>query len=92
MIWAKAVEAAKSVERTDVTAALESGVAFKGPGGIMKIDGRTHHAAHDMYLGRLKDQKWEIIKTWSGQTADDAGGQCDLIKNPKINKQFSPNL
>ena len=92
MIWAKAVEAAKSVERTDVTAALESGVAFKGPGGIMKIDGRTHHAAHDMYLGRLKDQKWEIIKTWSGQTADDAGGQCDLIKNPKINKQFLPNL
>ncbi len=89
MIWAKAVEAAKSVERTEVIAALESGVAINGPGGVMKIDGRTHHAAHDMYLGRLKDMKWEIIKTWPGQTADEVSGQCDLIKNPKTNQAVS---
>jgi len=92
MIWAKAVERAKSAERSKVIAALESGVEFKGPGGIMKIDGRSHHAAHDMHLGRLKDQKWEVIKTWPGQTADDANGQCDLIKNPATNKQFLPSL
>jgi branched-chain amino acid transport system substrate-binding protein len=92
MIWAKAVERAKSVERREVIAALESGVEFRGPGGLMKIDGRTHHAAHDIHLGRLKDQKWEVIKSWPGQTADDDEGQCDLIKNPTTNTQFTPKI
>jgi urea transport system substrate-binding protein len=92
MIWAKAVEQAKSVDRVKVIAALESGVEFKGPGGVMKIDGRTHHAAHDMYLGKLKNQKWEVIKSWPAQTADDAGGRCDLIKDPNTNQQFLPNI
>jgi urea transport system substrate-binding protein len=90
MIWAKAVQHAASFERTKVIAALESGVEFKGPGGMMKIDGHTHHAAHDMYLGKMKNQKWEIIKSWPAQTADEFDGRCDLIKNPGTNQQFLP--
>jgi urea transport system substrate-binding protein len=90
MIWAKAVQHAGSFERTKVIATLESGVEFKGPGGMMKIDGHTHHAAHDMYLGKMKNQKWEIIKSWPAQTADEFDGRCDLIKNPGTNQQFLP--
>jgi urea transport system substrate-binding protein len=92
MIWVKAVQHAGSFERTKVIAALESGVEFKGPGGMMKIDGHTHHAAHDMYLGKMKSQKWEITKSWPGQTADEFDGRCDLIKNPGTNQQFLPKV
>jgi branched-chain amino acid transport system substrate-binding protein len=92
MLWSKAVSKAGSFERDKVVAALESGVEVNGPGGLIKIDGRTHHAAHDMFLGRLKDQKWTIIQTWANQTADDAGGKCDLIANPRTNQQFLPDL
>jgi len=92
MIWVKAVQHAGSFERGKVIAALESGVEFKGPGGTMKIDGRTHHAAHDMYLGKMKNQKWEIIKSWPNQTADEFDERCDLIKNPATNQQFLPKI
>lgn len=89
-VWAEGVKKAGTDEREAVIAALESGIEYSGPAGLNKVNGKTHHATRDMFLGQLKDGKWDIIQEWPQQSADDMGDRCDLIANPSTNEQFLP--
>ncbi|GJD48571.1 hypothetical protein OPKNFCMD_1293 [Methylobacterium crusticola] len=92
MLWAEAVRKAGSVERDKVVEALESGLSIESPTGKVTMDPATHHTIRSTYLARPKDRKWEILASYPDQFPADTGGACDLLKNPRTNKQFTPDL
>lgn len=92
MIWAEAVKKAGSVAQQKVIAALETGITFAGPSGKVTMDPKTHHTIRNAYLAQPKDRKWEIMATYPDQYPADTGGACDLLKNPRTNKQFEPSI
>jgi urea transport system substrate-binding protein len=92
MVWAEGVKKAGSVEQLKVIAALETGITIDGPSGKVTMDPKTHHTIRNAYLAQPKDRKWQIMATYPDQYPADTGGACDLIKNPKIDKQFEPSI
>lgn len=92
MLWAAAVRKAGSVDREKVVQALESGLSYEGPTGKVTMDAATHHTIRNAYLATPKDRKWDILATFPDQFPGDTGGACDLLKNPRTNKQFTPNI
>ncbi|RYC30365.1 urea ABC transporter [Lichenibacterium minor] len=92
MLWADAVKKAGSVDRDKVIDALESGITVETPSGKVTMDPKTHHTIRTAYLATPKDRKWDILQTFPDQYPADTAGACDLIKNPKTNKQFVPTL
>ena len=92
MLWAEAVKKAGSVERDAVIKALESGLSYEGPTGKVTMDAATHHTIRNAYLAQPKNRAWEIMQTFPDQFPADTGGACDLLKNPRTNKQFTPSI
>ena len=92
MLWAAAVKKAGSVDREKVMAALESGISVETPAGTVKMDPATHTTVRTTYLATPKDGKWDILQTFPDQMPSDTGGACDLIKRPRTDKQFTPNI
>ena len=92
MLWAEAVKKAGSVDRDKVIEALETGISAETPSGKVTMDPKTHHTIRTAYLAVPKDRKWDILQTFPDQYPADTAGACDLIKNPKTNKQFVPTL
>jgi branched-chain amino acid transport system substrate-binding protein len=92
MLWAEGVKKAGSVEHDKVITALESGITIAGPSGSVKLDPATHATIRNAYLARPKNKAWELLQTFPNQMPSDTGGACDLIKNPRMNKQFTPSL
>lgn len=89
-MWKKAVELAGSLDRDAVVAALETGIAFDGPGGPMKIDPTTHHAVMSTVIAEIRGGKFEIIGGAENVEPLDTSAVCDLIANPNESKQFQP--
>jgi urea transport system substrate-binding protein len=56
------------------------------------MDPKTHHTIRNAYLAQPKDRKWAIMASYPDQYPGDTGGACDLIKDPKTNKQFEPTI
>jgi len=81
------------VARDKVIAALESGISFDGPSGRVTMDPGSHHLIQNMHLGRANDQHGFTILDVQ-QTVPPAFEQevCDLVKNPRTTKQFTPDI
>ena len=92
MLWAAAVKKAGSVDREKVIAVLETGIAVDTPAGTVKMDPATHTTVRTTYLATPKDGKWDILQTFPAQFPSDTGGACDLLKRPRTDKQFTPNI
>ena len=92
MLWAAGVRKAGSLERLEVFKALETGISYDGPAGRVVMDPATHHAVRTTHLARARNRAWEILQTFANQRPADTEGQCDLLQNPALNKQFSPAL
>ncbi|WP_428540683.1 urea ABC transporter substrate-binding protein [Rhodopila sp.] len=92
MIWAEGVKKAGSVAQQKVIAALESGITIDGPSGKVTMDPKTHHTVRNAYLAQPKNRSWDIMATYPEQYPGDTGGACDLIKNPRTDKQFEPSI
>lgn len=61
-VWKEAVERAGSLETTAVRAALRTGVEVAAPGGPLRIDPKTQHAAKSFLLGRVRpDRQFDIV-------------------------------
>jgi urea transport system substrate-binding protein len=61
-LWREAVEKAGSFSAEEVRKALEKTVGFEGPGGMVRIDSKTHHTFKKMRIGRiLPSQQFEIL-------------------------------
>ena len=92
MLWAECVRKAGSLKREDMLKAIESGVSIVGPGGTVAIDPKTHHAALDIKVMEVKGQKLTVKSTVKQRPPLDTARYCDLLKNPKENKQFEVNI
>lgn len=92
MLWAAGVKKAGSVERLKVIEALESGISYEGPTGLVSLDPATHQTTRNTYLAEAKAGKWDILATYEKQFANDTGGACNLIKNPRTDKQYMPSI
>jgi branched-chain amino acid transport system substrate-binding protein len=90
MLWAEAVRKAGSAERDAVIKAMEAGASYTGPAGVLTMNGTIHHASRDIFLGQCQNGSFKVLTKWDQQFPADAGGQCDLLKNPETNKQFTP--
>ncbi|MBX9963879.1 MAG: transporter substrate-binding protein [Burkholderiales bacterium] len=90
--WAAAVKKAGSLEREAMLKAVESGISIEGPAGTVTIDPKTHHAALDIHLMEVKNQKLTIINTVKQRPPADTAQYCDLIKNPNDNKQYEVKI
>ncbi len=63
-LWKAAVEKAKSFDVDKVTAALESGISFDGPGGKVTTQ-KNHHLTKNVYIGETKaDGQFKILKSY----------------------------
>lgn len=92
LLWAEAVKAAGSVDRDKMIEALESGISIDGPTGKVTLDPATHHAALDIQLMEVKNQKLNIISTAKQRPPSDTARYCDLLKNPDTNKHFEVDV
>jgi urea transport system substrate-binding protein len=88
MLWAECVKKAGSLDRNKMLAAIESGVKIEGPAGTVALDPQTHHAALDIHLMEVKNQKLNVLSTTKGRAPADTAQSCDLKKNPNDNKQY----
>jgi urea transport system substrate-binding protein len=78
-IWKKAVEQAKSFDVEKVIAALESGITFDGPGGLVKTQ-KNHHLTKDVYIGETKaDGQFKILKEYKA-----------VVGEPFLKGKFKP--
>ncbi len=87
LLWAEAVKKAKSVKQADMIKAIESGISIMGPGGKVTIDAKTHHAVLDVHIMEVKDQKMNVLQSFSQRPPIDTQLVCDLKKNPDSNVQ-----
>jgi urea transport system substrate-binding protein len=88
MFWAEGVKKAGSIARLPVIKALESGISIVGPSGTATMDPATHHVIHNAYLAKANARKWDIVETFPASPPADTAAVCNLIKNPRTDKQF----
>ena len=87
-VWAEAVKKAGTLDRMKVIEALEAGVAIDGPSGKVTVDPATHHCVLDVSLAEVKNKGFQIEQTFPAQPPVDTMAVCNLIKNPRDNKQY----
>ncbi len=88
MLYAKAAELAGTTERMAMIEALESGLSIDGPSGKVSLDPATHHTTRAAYIAKAEEGTWSIEKRLPDVVASDTAAVCDLVANPKTNKQF----
>ena len=91
-LWAEAVRKAGSLDREAMLGALESGISIEGPTGTVSLDPQTHHAALDIQLMEVKDQKLNIIKTAKQRPPADTARYCNLQTDPDSNVQYEVDI
>lgn len=90
-LWAEAVEQAGTTDMDAVIEALESGIQFEGPGGLVTMSPGSHHLTKDTHIGVANDQNgFDVIESFEQVEPAFENEQCDLIANPDIEEQFIP--
>ena len=93
MLYAEAVRKAGTTEVEAVIDALESGVSYDGPAGLVTIYGPTHHAIMDIWIVYSNENHEICFKTKYEQIVPDWFEKekgCDLtVEAPNI--QFTPD-
>ena len=91
-LWAEGVRKASSIERLKLIKALDQGVSIVGPSGPVAIDPASHQTIRNAYLGKAVGRKWDVIATFPHQEPADTQAVCNLLKNPRTDKQFVINV
>ena len=64
-LYVNAVKKAGTTDTMKVVEALESGISFDGPSGVVTIDPKSHHGSHTIFLVEVgKGHKVSIPKVW----------------------------
>ncbi len=87
-LWAEGVKRAKSIDRTKMIEALESGISLDTPAGKTVLDPKTHHTTVDVFLAKVANHGFEVIATYPQQPPVDTASVCDLAAHPNENKQY----
>jgi urea ABC transporter substrate-binding protein len=91
-LWAEGVKKAGTIDRMKVIAALETGLSFNGPSGLVTIDHATHHVIRSAYLAVAKNKQWDVFASYANQKPSDTAAVCNLIKHPATDKQYVINV
>ena len=91
-LWAECVKKAGSLNRNALLKAIESGPQIEAPSGTVVLEAKTHHCALDIYVMEVRGQKLTIKDTYKQRPPSDTAQYCDLIKNPKENRQFEVKI
>ncbi len=62
MLWAAAVREARTLEQSDVIAALDHAQIAEGPGGPAAMVPGQHHVRMNMYIAQSVDGRFRIVK------------------------------
>jgi urea transport system substrate-binding protein len=90
-LWAMAVEKAGTTENDKVIAALESGLTFEGPNGLVTLQPKSHHLKQNIYIVQgNRDHGFDVIKTYESVAPSFEDEKCDLIANPATAEAFTP--
>ncbi len=90
-LWAAAVEQAGSTDVDKVIDALQSGISFESPGGLVTVDGKTNHLIRPMYIAKgNREQGFDILETIDAVVPEYEQSVCDLQANPQTHEQFTP--
>lgn len=90
--WAEAVKKAGTLRRDAVLKALESGLSIQTMGPSVALDPKIHHCIYDMYLLEAHDGGFRFLETAKQVRPPEMDGRCDLLKNPRTNTQFQPQI
>ena len=88
--WAMAVQKVNSTNSKKVIAALESGFFFNAPNGLIRLLPHCHHTQLNIYFGQIKNLKFKIIKSLKALSPSFEESVCDLIKNPRAARHYTP--
>jgi urea transport system substrate-binding protein len=89
-LWKKAVEMAGTTDREKVITALETGISFDGPGGLVTVHPTTHHLVMSTVTAEVHGGQFVIVRTNKDVVPQDTAVLCDLIKNPNQATQYQP--
>ena len=91
-LWAEAVRKAGSLDRDKVLKVIESGtLSIDSPSGKITVDGPTHHVTEDITLATVNDKRgFDLVKTFPAQPPQYEKTVCDLVRNPTLNRAFTP--
>jgi branched-chain amino acid transport system substrate-binding protein len=92
-LWAMAVNQAGTTETEAVIAALESGLEFEAPEGLVKLDPQTHHLVHNVHIAKVNAAHgFDIIESFEAVAPTWNQEVCNLIENPDTHTQFTPEV
>lgn len=90
-LWAAAVNKAGSADSEPVIAALESGLTFDAPNGMVKLEPGSHHLRQNIYIAEGDDKhSFKIVETFSDVAPTYENEKCDLVANPSLAEHFTP--
>ena len=90
-LWAAAVNKAGSADSEPVIAALESGLTFDAPNGMVKLEPGSHHLRQNIYIAEGDDKhSFTIVETFPDVAPTYENEKCDLIANPTLAEHFTP--
>lgn len=90
-LWAIGVNKAGSLDTRKVIGALETGITFESPGGMISLDPQTHHVVHSVHLAKVNRKRgFDIIRSWSNVAPIETMAVCNLLKSPNSHVQFTP--
>jgi urea transport system substrate-binding protein len=90
-MWAQAVTKAGTTDRDAVTKALESGLTFQAPSGLVKLNPGSHHLTQNVSIAVTNGKHgFKILSTAKAVPPAYENSVCNLVKNPNQHKQFTP--
>jgi branched-chain amino acid transport system substrate-binding protein len=74
-----------------VIAALESGLTYDAPNGLVKLEPASHHLRQNIYIVEGDDQhSFKVLETFPDVAPVFENEKCDLIANPNLAEHFQP--
>ncbi|MFT7527947.1 MAG: urea transport system substrate-binding protein [Arenicella sp.] len=90
-LWAAAANKAGKADPTAVIEALESGLSFDAPNGIVTLEPGSHHLRQNIYVAKGdKKHGFEIIKTYTDSAPTYENKKCDVVTYPQTAEHFTP--
>ncbi len=90
-IWAKAAEMAGTTDSDAVIEALESGISFEGPNGVVSMQPGSHHLKQNIYIVRgNRTHGFDVIQKFESVAPSFEDLVCNLQENPDTAEHFTP--
>ena len=90
-LWAAAAEKAGTADAEAVIAALESGLSFEGPNGLVTMQPGSHHLKQNIYIVRgNREHAFDVVQVFEQVAPSYEDEVCDLVSDPAIAEHFVP--